>query len=143
VDATPGAGAEFAGKHAVHRGGAFGDLDGDGRVDAVVTALDEPVELWRNMSPAANHWLAVRLRGRRSNRDGIGTEVEVETAAGRQHGHAVTTVGYGGASDVKLHFGLGRADVVKAVRLRWPSGAVQVVENVKANQVLVVEEPEQ
>ncbi len=142
VDATPGAGAEFAARRGVHRGAAFGDVDGDGRVDAIVTALDEPVEVWRNASPVENRWLAVRLRGRRSNRDGIGTEVEVETASGRQFGLATTTVGYGGASDVKVHFGLGRDELVKTLTLRWPSGTVQVIEGVEANQVLLVEEPE-
>jgi hypothetical protein len=141
-DATEAAGPEFAAARGAHRGAAFGDLDGDGRVDVVVTALDEPVELWRNASPAPNRWLALRLRGRRSNRDGIGTEVVAETASGRQHGLAVTSVGYGGASDVKVHFGLGPDEVVKRLTLRWPSGAVQVLEGVKTNQVLLVEEPE-
>jgi hypothetical protein len=111
-------------------------------VDAIVTALDEPVEVWRNASPAPHHWLSVRLRGQRSNRDGIGTEVVVETASGKQHGLAGTSVGYGGASDAKVHFGLGRDELVKTLTLRWPSGTLQVLEAVKADQVLVVEEPE-
>ena len=59
-----------------------------------------------------------------------------------RYGLATTTVGYGGASDVKVHFGLGRDELVKTLTLRWPSGTVQVIEGVEANQVLLVEEPE-
>src|SRR4029079_19801034 len=67
ADGSAGAGAQFARK-AVHRGVAFGDIDGDGRVDVVVTALDGPMELWRNVSPARHHWLVVDPAGRGSRR---------------------------------------------------------------------------
>ena len=81
ADGSPGAGEEFARK-AVHRGAAFGDLDSDGRVDVLVTALDGPLELWHNRSPAPHHWLLVDLVGGRSNRDAIGAKVKVVTACG-------------------------------------------------------------
>ena len=142
ADATPGAGAEFAAKRALHRGAAFGDVDGDGRVDAIVTALDEAVEVWRNVSPAANHWLAVRTVGTRSNRDGMGAEIALVTPAGPRHGHVNTSVGYGGASDPRVHFGLGRDERVTRLEVRWPSGTAQVLEGVTADRVLVVREPE-
>jgi hypothetical protein len=141
ADASPGAGADFASRRATHRGAAFGDLDDDGRVDAVVTALDEGVEVWRNVSPGANRWLVVRTRGVRSNRDGIGAELTLETTSATQHSHVNTAVGYGGASDVRVHFGLGRDAVVKRLTLRWPSGVVQALNDVAANQVLEVREP--
>ena len=142
ADATPTAGAEFAGKRAVHRGAAFGDLDGDGRVDAIVTALDEGVEVWRNVSPAANHWLEVRTVGSRSNRDGMGAEIAVTSASGVRHGHVTTSGGYGCASDVRVHFGLGKDEKVTKLEVRWPSGTLQVLEDVAVDRVLVVKEPE-
>jgi hypothetical protein len=142
ADATPTAGPEFAGLRAVHRGAAFGDLDGDGRVDAIVTALDAKVEVWRNVSPVPNHWLEVRTLGRQSNRDGMGAEIAVTTASGVHHGHVNTAVGYGCASDIRVHFGLGKDQVVRKLQVRWPSGIVQELADVAADQVLVVKEPE-
>jgi hypothetical protein len=142
ADATAAAGPDFSTKRATHRGGAFGDLDNDGRVDAIVTALDEPLEVWRNVSPAPNHWLAIRTVGTRSNRDGIGAEITLTTPSGVRHGHVNTAVGYGGASDIRVHFGLGKDGTVTKLEVRWPSGAVQVLENVASNQVLEVKEPE-
>ena len=142
ADASPGAGPDFATRRAVHRGAAFGDLDGDGKVDAIVTALDEGVEVWRNVSPVANHWLEVRTLGRSSNRDGMGAEISVTTASGVHHGHVNTSVGYGCASDIRVHFGLGKDAEVTKLEVRWPSGIRQVLENVASDQVLVVKEPE-
>jgi enediyne biosynthesis protein E4 len=141
ADATPGAGPDFSTKKATHRGAAFGDLDNDGRVDVVVTALDEGVEVWRNVSPTPNRWLCVRTVGTRSNRDGIGTELTLRAPSGVRHGHVNSAVGYGGASDMRVHFGLGKDDTVTRLELRWPSGVVQALENVAAGQILVVREP--
>jgi hypothetical protein len=141
ADATAGAGPDFSTKKATHRGAAFGDMDNDGRVDAVVTALDERVEVWRNVSPTPDHWISIRTVGTRSNRDGIGAVIKVTSPSGTRYGHVNTAVGYGGASDVRAHFGLGKDDHVTKLEVRWPSGAVQVLENVPADQVLVVREP--
>ncbi len=143
ADATPQAGPDFSTRRETHRGGAFGDLDDDGRVDAIVTALDQGVEVWRNTSPTPNHWLAVRLVGTKSNRDGIGARLVATTASGVRHNHVNTAVGYGGASDVRVHFGLGKDEAVTKLEVRWPSGIVQTLENVKADQVLEVKEPAQ
>jgi hypothetical protein len=142
AEATAGAGPDFSTKRATHRGGAFGDIDNDGRVDALVTALDEGIELWRNASPLPNRWLAIRTVGTKSNRDGMGAEITLAAASGVQHGHVSTAVGYGGASDVRVHFGLGKDETVTRLEVRWPSGIVQVLENVASNQLLVVTEPE-
>jgi enediyne biosynthesis protein E4 len=142
ADATPGAGPDFSTKRATHRGAAFGDLDNDGRIDAIVTALDEGVEVWRNVSPVPNNWLKVRTVGTRSSRDGMGTEITITTPSGVRHSHVNTSVGYGGSSDPRVHFGLGRDEVVTRLEVRWVSGVVQVLENVAANQVLVVTEPD-
>jgi hypothetical protein len=140
ADGSDGAGAAFARK-AVHRGAAFGDLDNDGRLDVVVTALEAPVELWRNVSPARHHWLLVKTVGKKSNRDGMGAKVKLVTASGVQHGHVSTAVGYGGGSDRRLHFGLGPDALVRELTVTWPSGAMQTLKNVAADQVLVVREP--
>jgi hypothetical protein len=141
ADGSPGAGEAFA-RAAVHRGAAFGDLDNDGRVDVVVTALDGALELWRNRSPAPRHWLLVDAVGRKSNRDGMGAKVKVVTASGAQHNHVNTAVGYGGASDRRVHFGLGPETVVKELTIQWPSGKTQTLKQVAADRVLTVREPD-
>jgi hypothetical protein len=142
VDATAGAGAAFASRKAVHRGAAFGDLDGDGRVDAVVSALEAPLEIWRNVSPAPNHWLLVRTVGTRSNRDGVGARIRVTTTSGTQTSHVNTAVGYGCASDRRVHFGLGPDFVVRELRIEWPSGAVKTQRDVPADRIITVREDE-
>ena len=81
-------------------------------------------------------------RGQRSNRDGMGAEITLTTPSGVQHSHVNTAVGYGCASDVRVHFGLGKDETVTKLEVRWPSGAVQVLEGIASNQVLVVKEPE-
>jgi enediyne biosynthesis protein E4 len=142
ADASATAGEAFRTRKAVHRGAAFGDLDGDGRVDAVVAALEGATELWRNVSPGGNHWLRILARGRNGNRDAIGAKISVTTASLTQHNHVTTAVGYGSASEPHVHFGLGQETLVKQLKVTWPSGAVQTLENVPADQVLTLREPE-
>jgi hypothetical protein len=141
TDASASAGAAFARK-AVHRGAAFGDVDGDGRIDVAVTALDAPLELWKNVSPGGRHWLAVDPIGGKSPRDGTGVKIKLTTPSGVQYNHASTAVGYGSASDRRVHFGLGKETVVSEMALAWPSGKTQTLKQVKADQVLVVKEPD-
>ena len=139
ADASAGAGPAFARK-AVHRGAAFGDLDNDGRVDAVVTALEDRLEVWKNVSPTPNHWLLVRVIGSRGNRDGVGARLRVTTASGSQYGHVNTAVGYASASDRRVHFGLGRDAVVTQLRVEWPDGVARTLRDLPADQILVVRE---
>ncbi len=141
ADASASAGADFQ-KKAVHRGAAFGDVDNDGRVDVVTTALDGALEIWRNVSPTPNHWLALKLVGSKSSRDGMGARVKVVTDAGPQYSHVTTSVGYGSASDVRVHFGLGAAPSAREVTVTWPSGRVQVLKAVEGDRVVVVREPD-
>ena len=113
VDLSAKAGRDFQ-QIGWHRGAAFGDFDGDGRVDVVVTRVGERAEVFRNVSGGGNRWLALRLRGRRSNRDGIGAWVHVVGASGREQWNRVTTAtGYGSSSDPAVYFGMGRDAAAK------------------------------
>jgi hypothetical protein len=142
TDASAGAGRDFSTRKAVHRGAAFGDLDDDGRIDAVVSALEAPLEIWRNLSPAPNHWLLVKVVGTASNRDGVGTTIRATTASGTRVNHVNTAVGYGCASDPRVHFGLGPDAVVRELRIEWPSGAVATLRDVLADRLITVREDE-
>jgi hypothetical protein len=128
---------------AAHRGCAFGDLNNDGEVDIVVSAIGSPAELLYNTSPASNHWIAIQTIGVRSNRDGIGTRIKLTGKSGLvQYSHVTTAGSYASSSDKRVHFGLGADTVVKEIELRWPSGTVQVLRNVKADQIFKVSESE-
>lgn len=130
------------GKAAAHRGAAFGDMDNDGRVDVVTSSLNSPAELFWNRTAPSNHWLIFDLRGRRSNRDGLGAVVTVTLSDGRTlTNHATTAVGYASSSDKRVHFGLGTA-AIKSVRVQWPSGAVQSVTEAARDTIVRVVEPE-
>jgi hypothetical protein len=126
-----------------HRGCAFGDFDGDGRVDVVTTALSADAELWMNRSPHSGHWLDISLRGTKSNRDGIGARIKVTSASGTQYNHMTTSVGYASSSDGPVHFGLGVDTKANTVEIRWPSGITQVLQNIAADRILLVTEPNQ
>ena len=141
ADATSTAGPISARK-AVHRGSACGDINNDGRIDVVGTSLDGPIEIWKNVSPAQNHWILINTVGTKSNRDGMGTKLKVVTASGTQYNHVNTTVGYGCASDKRLHFGLGKDTLIKEMTVTWPSGTVQKLENIETDQILRSVNPE-
>ncbi len=124
-----------------HRGSAIGDLNGDGRLDIVVTALSAAAEVWINQSPGSNHWLELKLQGAKSNRDAIGARIKVVTKSGAQYNHVTTAVGYASSSAGPVHFGLGQNASAELVEIHWPSGIVQQLKNVKADQLMKIAEP--
>jgi len=138
-DVSSHAGNDFA-RPAVHRGAAFGDLDNDGRIDIVVTCLDGRPEVWHNTSPVRNHWLIIKTIGSTSNRDGIGAKLKLTTSSGVQFNQVTTAVGFASASDRRVHFGLGKDSVARKLQIVWPSGTVQMLENIRADQILIVRE---
>jgi hypothetical protein len=139
-DVSAGCGPAFD-RVAAHRGAAFGDLNNDGRVDAVVSVIGEPAEVLYNTSPSRNHWILIQTVGTRSNRDGIGTRIRLTSESGPvQYNHVTTSVGYASSSDKRVHFGLGSSAKIREIELRWPSGTVQTLKDVAADQVLRVTE---
>jgi len=123
-----------------HRGCAFADLDGDGRIDVVATALSADAEIWMNRSPSPGHWLDISLEGTKSNRDGIGARIKVISKSGSQYNHMTESVGYASASLGPVHFGLGPDPRADLIEIHWPSGIVQTLHNVNADRVLKVKE---
>ncbi len=143
ADGSQKAGLDFQAE-GVHRGVAFGDLDNDGRIDAVVSVLGGPVKLLHNISRTGNHWILLKLVGTKSNRMGIGAQIHITTEDGRSQWNEVTTaVGYASSSDSRVHFGLGKNLHIKDMEIRWPSGIKQTLHDLAVDRILSIEEPRQ
>lgn len=134
-DVSSASGAAFSTPRA-HRGALVADFDGDGKLDAIVTALGERPEFWRNVSGGSAHWLEFKLIGSKSNRDGIGAVIRI----GSQWNQQTSAVGYASSVLAPVHFGLGSEETAPVVEIAWPSGAVERLRNVRTNQVLTVRE---
>ncbi|MFO0952640.1 MAG: CRTAC1 family protein [Isosphaeraceae bacterium] len=138
--ATRDAGSYFDTKH-VARGAAFGDLDNDGDVDIVVNHKDSTPAVLRNDTKSENRWIRVELQGTRSNRDGIGAVVEAEAGGRTIHRLRKGGCSLQSANDPRLTIGVGTADEVLKLTVRWPSGAVSTLEHLKTGQSYKVVEP--
>jgi hypothetical protein len=126
----------------VSRSVAFGDYDNDGDIDILVTNSHQTPDLLRNDTTNENNWLMFDTVGGKSNRDGIGTRIKV-VADGKSQIREVKSGGsYPSHSDMRLHFGLGKATLADLVEIHWPSGLVNRFEGVKANRFLRAKEGE-
>jgi hypothetical protein len=139
TDVSAASGAVFQ-QAWVGRGLAIGDIDNDGRIDAVVSTNNGPAYVLRNETQTQNHWLSLALTGHSSNRDAIGAVIKVTTALGVQWVTVTTASSYLSSSDKKAHFGLGTATGAE-VEIHWPSGILQKLATVKADQLLKIDEP--
>ena len=143
VDASATAGPFFnakTGVKSVARGAAFADYDNDGKMDAFLVNLGGAGILLRNTTAPAGHWIGVHLVGKKSNRDGIGAQIEVVAGGVRQQRERVAGSGYLSQDDGRVHFGLGNAAAIDKLTVTWPSGTVQTLDKVPAGRVITVEE---
>ena len=127
----------------VGRGMAIGDINNDGRIDAVVSTNGGSAHVLLNRTETNNHWLTLRLIGHKSNRDAIGAQVKVVTKSGSQWGTVTTSSGYLSSSDPRLHFGLGSDSTIDRIEIRWPSGIQHVLLNQKGDRQIAIDEPAQ
>ena len=130
------------------RGCAFGDFDNDGNVDVVVNTVNDYPQLLRCTSTLGNNWIKIRTIGTKSNRSGIGARLTCIThPPGESKPHQqIDEVRSGGSyisqNDLRIHFGIGKAEKVDVLEIRWPSGHVDTLKDVKANQLIYVKESE-
>jgi hypothetical protein len=127
----------------VGRGSASGDFDNDGDLDLLVLNLDNRPRLLRNDIGNSNHWLELRLVGTTSNRDAVGARVRLSADGRTQIRDVRTSSGYLSQSDPRLHFGLGSSAVVDRIEISWPSGTVQQLSKIAADQQLTITEPKE
>jgi hypothetical protein len=128
-------------KELVGRGACFGDYDNDGDIDAYIVNLNDRGSFLRNNKGNQNNWISLKLEGTTSNRDGIGARIRLTCGGKTQYTQKKSTTGYLSQNDPRIHFGLAKNDMVEIIEIKWPSGKVQVLNNIKANQILTVKEP--
>jgi len=141
VDVSPQAGSVFRQPWVV-RGRAVGDIDNDGRLDAVVTTNDGPTHTLHNETATHNHWILLELVGHKSNRDAIGASVTLMTSSGSPYATVSTTSSYLSASDKRVHFGVGQEKTVQKIEIRWPSGIMRTLKDISADQIFQIDEHE-
>ena len=140
VDVSKRSGAIFS-ERWVGRGMAVGDLDNDGKLDAVVTTNGGPAYVLHNETAENNHWLELLLVGHKSNRDAIGAQIKVTTTHGAEYWTVSTSGSYLSSNDKRAHFGLGKDAVAGTVEILWPSGIRQTLTNVAGDRTVRVDEP--
>jgi hypothetical protein len=139
TDVSAASGPAFAAREA-SRGLAVGDLNNDGAMDIVISNLD--ARPWVILGPKPEgHWILLKLQGTVSNTDAIGARVTLKSQGLTQIREVKSGGSYQSHSDFRLHFGLGTAEIVDEIRIRWPSGIAQTLRKLKANQLLTIKEP--
>ena len=128
-------------KKLVGRGACFGDYDNDGDIDAYIVNLNDRGTFLRNNKGNQNNWISLKLVGTTSNRDGIGARIKLTSGGKIQTAQKKSTTGYLSQNDPRVHFGLANSPVVDKIEIKWPSGKLQVLDNVKINQILAIKEP--
>jgi hypothetical protein len=128
-------------KELVGRGACLGDYDNDGDIDIFIVNLNDHAVLLRNNKGNQNNWLTINLIGTTSNRDGIGSRIKITSGGKTQTAQKKSTTGYLSQNDPRIHFGIAKSEIVDKIEIIWPSGKLQVLENIKVNQILTVKEP--
>jgi hypothetical protein len=137
ISASAGSGITTS---ASSRGLAVGDFWNDGRISAVINNMNAAPSLLVNQVKSANHWIAIHTVGTKSNRDGIGARVRVKTAARVLVDEVRSGSSYISNSDMRVHFGLGKADKIEWVEIRWPNGLTERFSGQSADQILTLKE---
>ena len=132
---------EYFQKEYVGRGACLGDYDNDGDIDIYIVNLNDHSRFLRNNKGNQNNWLILNLIGTLSNRDGIGARVKITAGGKTQIAQKKSTVGYLSQNDPRIHFGLAKNEMAETLEIKWPSGKIQVLEHVKANQIIDIKEP--
>jgi enediyne biosynthesis protein E4 len=140
IDVSPISGPAFK-EVWVGRGMAVGDLDNDGRLDAVVTTNGGAAHILHNETQTTNHWLSLFLIGHKSNRDAIGAQIKITTTRGAQYWTVSTTGSYLSSNDKRAHFGLGHDTEAATVEILWPSGIKQTLQHVSGDRIVHIDEP--
>ena len=132
---------EYFHRELVGRGACIGDYENDGDLDIFIMNLNDYSVFLRNNKGNDNNWLIIKLTGTKSNRDGIGSRIRVTSGGKTQTALKRSTTGYLSQNDPRLHFGLAKNATAERIEIKWPSGKLQILENVKANQILEITEP--
>jgi hypothetical protein len=122
------------------RGAAYDDLDNDGDIDVVVLNSRREPTILRNESPGGNRWIEIRLRGTKSNRDGVGARVKVVAGELTQVDEVHSGRGYQSHFGTRLHFGVGKRDRIDRIEVRWPARGTDVLEDVAADRIVTIVE---